>query len=178
MSYKLTKHKLLEFLHRLGEKASTPGKCYLTGGTSAILIGWRDTTIDIDLKFDPEPSGVFESIPKLKHELSVNIELASPDDFIPALPHWRERSQFIGSFGNIEVFHYDFVAQALSKIVRGHDRDLTDVREMLARRLTDEASIRASFDLIRPSICRYPALDEGSIALAIDEFFSRGPHVS
>ena len=57
MAEKLTKEKLLDFLARLGASARTPGACFITGGGSAILLGWRETTIDVDLKFDPEPAG-------------------------------------------------------------------------------------------------------------------------
>jgi hypothetical protein len=53
----LTKGKLLDFLGRLGASARNPGACFITGGGSAVLLGWRDTTIDVDLKFDPEPAG-------------------------------------------------------------------------------------------------------------------------
>ena len=64
----------------------------------------------------------------LKDRLDVNIELASPDDFIPALPGWQERSTFIAQVGKVTFLHYDFYAQALAKIERGHDFDLSDVR--------------------------------------------------
>ena len=105
MAEKLTREKLLDFLARLGASARTPGACFITGGGSAILFGWRETTIDVDLKFDPEPAGVFDAIPALKRELSINVELASPTDFIPALADWRERSQPIGQFGKLAVYH-------------------------------------------------------------------------
>ena len=59
----LTKEKLLRFLDRLGASAKSPGTCFITGGGSALLLGWRETTVDIDLKFDPEPAGVFDAIP-------------------------------------------------------------------------------------------------------------------
>jgi hypothetical protein len=62
---KLTREKIVRFLEQLGSSARTPGRCYITGGGSALLLGWRDTTIDIDLKCDPEPACVFESIPTL-----------------------------------------------------------------------------------------------------------------
>lgn len=58
---RLTKEKLLEFLGHLGAEAKTPGVCFITGGTCAILLGWRETTIDVDFKFDPEPAGDEES---------------------------------------------------------------------------------------------------------------------
>ena len=98
MAEKLTKEKLLDFLARLGASARTPGACFITGGGSAILLGWRETTIDVDLKFDPEPAGVFDAIPLLKRELSINVELASPDDFIP---HWRIGESEAGQSENL-----------------------------------------------------------------------------
>jgi hypothetical protein len=91
----LTKEKLLMFLDRLGASARSPGACFITGGGSALLLGWRETTIDIDLKFDPEPAGVFDAIPGLKRALHINVELAAPSDFLPPLERWRERSRFI-----------------------------------------------------------------------------------
>ena len=45
----------------------------------------RDATIDVDLKLDPEPRGIFDAIVCAKNALEVNLELASPDDFMPAL---------------------------------------------------------------------------------------------
>ncbi|MCZ7683003.1 MAG: hypothetical protein M5U28_31025 [Sandaracinaceae bacterium] len=62
------------------------------GGATAITYGWRELTIDIDLRLDPEPPGAFEAIARLKDELDVNVELASPMDFLPEVPGWRERS--------------------------------------------------------------------------------------
>ena len=59
---------------------------YFTGGASALLIGWRSSTVDIDIRLDPEPLGIFQAITKLKQELDINIELASPQDFLPPLP--------------------------------------------------------------------------------------------
>ena len=70
----------------------------------AVLMGWRETTLDMDIKLDPEPRGIFEQIPRIKDELDVNIELAAPDQFIPELPRWRERSQFIDKFGQVEFY--------------------------------------------------------------------------
>jgi hypothetical protein len=44
-----------------------------------VLVGWRGTTIDVDLKMSPEPEGAFEAIAALKDELDINVELAAPD---------------------------------------------------------------------------------------------------
>lgn len=124
MREKLTPPKVQKFLERLGAHSRTPGNCHLLGGC-ALLEGWRETTIDGDLKLDPEPAGVFEVMPHLKRELAINVELASPADFLPRLPGWRERSRYVGRYGNLQVFQYDFVSQALSKPERVkafHDR--------------------------------------------------------
>lgn len=166
----LTKDKLLTFLDRLGASARTPGACFITGGGSALLLGWRDTTIDIDVKFDPEPAGVFDAIPGLKRALHINVELAAPSDFLPPLEQWRERSKFIGKYGPLEVYHYDFVSQALSKLERGHAKDLLDVTEMLHRKLATPEQLLAHTDAIRPEIKRYPAVDEESFVRRVKEF--------
>lgn len=154
-------------LEALGRHARGPGGVYLTGGATALLLGWRGSTNDVDIKLDPEPDGVFEAIAALKNELDVNIELASPDLFIPELSDWRERSTFVGQFGPLRVFHYDLRAQALAKVARGADRDVSDVRAMLARGLVSREELRAAFESMRPRIIRFPRLDEARFADAL-----------
>lgn len=51
--------KLERFMAALGASVRGEGRIYLTGGATALLIGWRNSTIDIDIKPDPEPSGFF-----------------------------------------------------------------------------------------------------------------------
>ena len=46
----------------------------------------------------------------------VCIRKALPDDFIPELPSWRQRSVFIARHGSVDFLHYDLCAQALAKI--------------------------------------------------------------
>ena len=75
--------KLEAFMAALGKHVRGPGRIYLAGGATAVLHGWRDTTIDIDLKPDPEPPGLFEALGLLKEQLDINVELVGPDQFIP-----------------------------------------------------------------------------------------------
>jgi hypothetical protein len=166
----LDKQKLIEFLTQLGKSARSKGACYLTGGASALLVGWRQTTLDVDVKFDPEPAGVFDAIAELKKSLQINIELASPDHFIPVTQEWKNHSPFVGQYGDLSVYHFDFTAQSLSKIERGHPKDLLDAREMLRRGLTSKAQLAAMLLAIRPSIRRYPALDEDDFVRRIEAF--------
>jgi len=165
-----TAAKVHRLLAELGRAARGPGRVYLTGGTSAVLIGWRQSTIDVDLKLDPEPTGIFEAIARLKRELDINIELASPDDFMPALPGWQDRSPSIVRHGAVSFFHYDFHAQALAKIERGHTQDLADVHAMLARDLVTRDRLRQLFKQIEHLLIRYPAIDPVGLARRLDQF--------
>src|SRR6185436_13160757 len=102
MREKVTIPKLKRFMQELAAAAQSPGKVYFTGGATALLLGFREQTIDIDLKLDPEPKGVFKAIAKLKNTLDLNVKLASPDNFIPVPPDWREHSRHIASIGSVE----------------------------------------------------------------------------
>ena len=69
--------KLMTFMAELGNRVRGSGRIYFAGGATALLHGWRSTTIDVDLKPDPEPPGLFEALAVLKDELDINVELAS-----------------------------------------------------------------------------------------------------
>jgi hypothetical protein len=100
-----------------------------------------------------------QAIAKLKQELNINIELASPQDFLPPIPGWRNRSIFIGKRGQISFDRYDFTAQALSKLSRGFDRDLKDVEAMHKRKLFSLSELRNCFEAIVPELIRFPSLN-------------------
>lgn len=154
--------KVRELMRMLGRAAQSDGRIYLVGGSSAVLVGWRDVTVDVDLKLEPEPRGVFTAIARAKDALNINVELAAPDDFIPALPGWRERSPFIARHGRVDYYHYDFHAQALAKIERGHEQDLSDVRAMARLGLIRRERMSELFQAIEPALVRYPAIDPAS----------------
>lgn len=156
--------RIQQFMERLGAAVRVEGRVYFTGGVSAVLHGWREMTADIDLRADPEPAGFFESLPLLKEQLQINLELASPADFIPELPGWRERSVFIARHGLIGFYHYDFYSQALAKIERWHDRDRTDVDHMFAHGLIQPAKLGELFHAIEPTLIRFPAIDAGAFS--------------
>jgi hypothetical protein len=166
--------KVRVFLRELSRRARGPGSVYVTGGATAALLGWRERTIDIDLKLDPEPAGAFEAIATLKDELDVNVELASPDLFIPELPDWRQHSPAIDVPGSVKFFHYDLRGQALAKIHRGHARDLADVRAMIERKLVTSAELERAFAAIEPGLLRYPALDADSFRAKLRTFLASG----
>lgn len=168
----VTGEKIERLMVALGDSVTGPGAIFFTGGVTALLHGWRETTIDIDLKALPEPGGLYEALADLKEKESVNIELASPDDFIPEVPGWRERSLFIARHGEIDFYHYDPYAQALAKIERGHERDKEDVASMLAAGLVEQDKLRELFLRIESGLIRYPAVDARAFRRAVDELFA------
>lgn len=165
--------KIEQLMNTLGREAQGSGCIYFTGGASALLIGWRGSTVDIDIRLDPEPPGIFQAIAKIKRDLNINIELASPQDFLPPLPGWRDRSVFIGRKGQISFYHYDFTAQALSKLSRGFDRDISDVRAMYEQKLFSLKELRNCFEAIAPDLIRFPSLDPDTLRSRVDDFIER-----
>jgi len=170
MREKVTAERLEKFMQAVGRAGKRNARIYLVGGATAVLLGWRETTIDIDLKLVPEVNEILKALPELKEALQINVELASPDDFIPALPGWEERSEFITREGAIDFFHYDFYAQALAKIERGHNTDVLDVRQMIERGLIEPSRLLEFFSRIEDQLYKYPAIDGKSFRLAIEQF--------
>lgn len=162
--------KLEQLMRVLGREAQGSGCIYFTGGASALLVGWRSSTVDVDIRLDPEPPGIFQAIAKLKQELNINIELASPQDFLPPLPGWRDRSVFIGRQGQISFYHYDFTAQALAKLSRGFDRDLSDVQSMYEQRLFSLQELRNGLEAILPDLIQFPSLNSDVFKSRIESF--------
>jgi hypothetical protein len=159
------------FLTALAREATAETNIYVVGGTSAVLVGWRQATIDVDLVIRPESDSMLRAIPSLKERLQVNVELASPDQFIPVPPGWEDRSPVITRLGRVTIRHYDFCAQALAKVERGHARDLADVEAMLARGLISAEDVRAQFARMEPDLYRFPAIDPRSFRQAVDAAF-------
>lgn len=48
--------RIVRLMEGIGRRATGPGRVYLVGGSSAVLVGWRDATVDADIKLDPEPA--------------------------------------------------------------------------------------------------------------------------
>jgi len=161
--------RIRQLMRALGAAARNETRVYFTGGVSAVLQGWRHSTIDVDVSFVPDRDDLMKILPALKKDLELNIELASPSDFLPELPGWAERSTFIAQEGKVTFYHYDFYAQALAKIERGHTQDRADVDAMLASGLVEPGRLRGLFEAIAPRLYRYPAVDPSAFRRALDD---------
>jgi hypothetical protein len=95
---------------------------------------FRQQTLDIEISFevaDEDHSTFIAVVRDLNEQLSLNIKEASPAEFIPLPSGHQERSQYVGRYGQLEVFHYDLYSSALSKIERGTESDFDDVLTLL-----------------------------------------------
>lgn len=163
--------RIQRFMRALGREAERQVRVYFTGGVTAVLLGWRATTIDVDLKMVPEDDGLLRAIPKLKEDLRINVELACPLDFIPLPPGWEERGLFIAEEGKVSYYHFDLYAQALAKVERSHTQDLQDVAQMIRTGLVVPHRALAYFRQIEPYLYRYPAIDPPSFRRAVEATF-------
>jgi hypothetical protein len=168
-----TAERIRAFVRRLAPAATQPTTLYLTGGATAVLLGWRDATIDIDIKLVPDDGSVLRGIPPLKEALELNVELASPDLFLPVRQGWEDRSPWEGSEGRLVVRHFDFTAQALGKLERSHARDLVDVAELFGRGHVTRQSLTAELDAIEDDLYRFPAVDPPTLRRAVAEALER-----
>jgi hypothetical protein len=161
------------FMTALARRAASEARLYFTGGATAVLFGWRASTIDVDIHIVPEEDGLLRALPELKESLEMNVELACPAHFIPELPGWQDRSLFISQEGNLGFYHYDLYAQALAKIERGHALDALDVEQMFRRDLIGPIQLKNLFEAVVPQLYRYPAIDPPSFRKAVDAMLLR-----
>ena len=144
------------FLQQFGQLSQQPGRLYLAGGAELVHGGLRGegaTTVDIDLRLDVSDESAAETlIRQLMRQLGINVELASPADFIPLPADWQTRSPFVGRYGNTDVFYFDYYALALSKIARGTSRDVSDVALLAQNGLIQREDLEAAYQQILPQL--------------------------
>jgi uncharacterized nucleotidyltransferase DUF6036 len=170
MRESVTSDRLRAFMREIAKEAREAGRIYITGGASAVLYGWRETTLDIDIKVVPESDRVLRSLPEIKERMNINIELASPGDFVPPLPQWEDRSPFIDRIGLLAFHHFDFYTQCLSKLERAHRKDFNDVAAMVSSGLVKPKKLLELFRAVEPELFRYPAIDPPTLRAAVEAF--------
>lgn len=145
---------------------------FFVGGGTAVLEGWRESTIDVDLYADKDE--IFHDVQGIKERLQLNIEFARPEDFVPALAGSETRHVFIETVGKVSFYHYDPYAQLLSKVVRGFNRDMQDAGRFLDSGMVDAGRFRTLVNAIPDAAyAKYPALSRRAVLEAVDDFLSR-----
>lgn len=161
-------------MSELARSAPHPGpyRVFFVGGGTAVLEGWRESTIDADLHSDEDE--IFHDVQGIKERLQLNIEFARPEDFVPALAGSEDRHVFIETVGKVSFYHYDPYAQLLSKVVRGFNRDMQDAGRFLDSGMVDRERFRSLVNGIPDAAyARYPALSRQAVLEAVDDFLSQ-----
>lgn len=124
------------FLQQLGRAYRKPGRLYLVGGAALVHANIRSGfTQYIDIQVAASNEGeLIVAIQRLIQQMQINIEFASPKDFIPLPLQWESHAQFVGRYGSIDVFYFDFYSIALSKMERGNTRDIEDVKLLVQQK--------------------------------------------
>jgi hypothetical protein len=100
------RQRIIHFLEQLGQRFRQPGRVYLVGGATLVFEGFRTQTLDVDLSFevaDRDHGEFIRTVRGLKDELAINVEEASPGDFIPLPEGYQDRAKFIGRFGAVST---------------------------------------------------------------------------
>lgn len=61
--------RIQRFMTALAVKAARPARLYFTGGATAVLLGWRASTIDVDIHIVPDDDRLLRALPELRKSL-------------------------------------------------------------------------------------------------------------
>ncbi len=153
----VTRERILRLLEAIGREFRHPARLYLSGGEGLVWRGLRASTKDVDISFEIDSAhhdAWYRCLRGLKESLRTSIEEASPADIIPLPPGHEARASHIGRFGSVDVYLLDPYSVALSKVERGFDGDLEDVRALLAAGVLDPGELRRLFEALQPEYGR------------------------
>jgi len=150
------------FLQQLGRTFRKSGRLYLVEGTALVHAGVRPGfTQDIGIRVSGANEGeLIVAIQRLIQQLQINVEFASPADFIPLPLQWEMHAQYVGRYGGVDVFYFDFYSIALSKIERGNSRDIADVKLLVQQGIITLNELDAAYREVLAQLGqgRYPRI--------------------
>lgn len=160
MRQSVDKSAIEKFLQQLGRTFHKPARLYLVGGAALVHLGVRPGfTKGIDVQVFGENEGdLIVAIQRLITRMQINVEFAAPGDFIPLPLQWETHARFVGRYGMIDVFYFDFYSIALSKIERGSTRDIADVKLLLQKGIITLAELDKAYQEVLAQLGkgRYP----------------------
>lgn len=175
--------KLSNFSYRLD--IHQPGRMYLAGGAVLVHKGIRSgQTLDINLQVTVDPANLVGEIARLKQRLDINIEFASPGDFMPLPAQWEARSEFVKRYGQVDVFYFDWYSLVLSKIQRSSRQDLIDIQLLVSQGFVETIELELFYQEVLnkigepPVVGRFPNLSRQQFSShyqAIQYFLPKNP---
>ncbi len=160
-SENVTRADIEKFLNALEKAYRKAGRLYLAGGATLVHMGLRSgSTLDIDVVIEAtDEDEMITAIRLLVEQMQINIEFASPADFIPIPSQWAAHAKYIGRYGKIDAFYFDLYSLALSKIARSSDRDLVDVKLLVQQKLITLDELDVAYQEILPRMGKRPYIN-------------------
>jgi len=156
MRQRVGQQEIEQFLVQVG-RTRLPGRLYLVGGAAMVHRGIRPgQTLDIGIQITVDPANLTAQVAQLKQQLNMNIEFASPADFMPLPAQWETRSQFIKRYGQVDTFYFDWYSIAISKMQRANRQDVVDVQLLVRQGFLDLAELDYLYQDVLGKIGRPP----------------------
>ena len=118
-------------------------------------LGLRGATLHIDYVAVSDDPAALEDLERairgFKDELDVNVEPASPADFLPVPRSVLDRSRYVERHGQVGVYYYHLPTQVIAKAARGLELDLADAEGMIRSGAVTWNDVRATWEEIRSS---------------------------
>lgn len=149
----VTTTSLMLLAELLGERVDRPLRLYLLGGSAMLLLGSPRATTDIDYDLaveDLDPATIRQTLAELADRLHLDLEFVPLAEFVPLPAGFAQRHRFVQRWGTVEIWIFDPYSLALSKIARGFETDLEDVRFLVHQGLVTIVELRRMFEAILP----------------------------
>jgi hypothetical protein len=158
MRHNVTRTDIEKFLTALGRAFRKPGRLYLAGGAALVHMGLRGgSTMHVDVVIETtDEDAMVTAIRRIVEQMQINVEFSSPGDFIPIPTQWATQTKYVGRYGSVDVFYFDFYSLALRKISRGNDRDLIDVKLLLQQKVITLEGLDEVYREVLPRMGKRP----------------------
>lgn len=147
-----------QFLQVLAMTFQQPSNLYLTGDAVLVHLGLRastSTTINLVIEASDEEK-MINAIRRSAERVHLTTSFSSPEDVIPIPWTWQDHAQYVGPYGYIDVFYFDYISLALSKIAQGSEQDLNDVWLLVRQKLLSLNDLDNAYLEIQPRMGRKP----------------------
>lgn len=171
MGNSLAATEIKHFLECLAERYPEPSTLYLLGGSGLCLLGSPRRTYDIDYAVEGSPDQTQElmaTIEVLADEMELELEEVPLEEFIPLPKDAHTRHQWVGKFGQLNIYVYDPYSIALSKLSRGLKNDIEDVIFLLREKMIDLNELAKHIKAAFPKARRFD-IDPGDLGLYFNE---------
>jgi hypothetical protein len=147
-----------QFLQVLAMTFQQPSNLYLTGEAILVHLGLRastSTTLTLVIEASDEEQ-MTQAIRRSAERVHLSTSFSSPEDVIPIPWTWQDHAQYVGPYGYVDVFYFDYISLALSKIAQGSEQDLNDVWLLVRQKLLSLNDLDNAYLEIQPRMGRKP----------------------